>query len=40
MQDLNTTKARDLFASLGKKLDQNTGRRLTVDWIIEEDLPS
>ena len=40
VQDLDTPKARDLFASLEKKLDQNTGRRLSVDWIIEEEPPS
>ena len=40
MQDLDPSKAKDLFASLQKKLDENTRRRLTVDWIIEEEPPS
>jgi hypothetical protein len=39
-QDLDPTKAKELFASLQKKLDENTRRRLTVDWIIEEEPPS
>ncbi len=40
VQDLDPSKAKDLFASLQKKLDENARRRLTVDWIIEEDPPS
>ena len=40
VQDLDPSKAKDLFASLQKKLDENTRRRLTVDWIIEEEPPS
>jgi hypothetical protein len=39
-QDLDPGKAKDLFASLQKKLDESTRRRLTVDWIIEEEPPS
>ena len=40
VQDLDPSKAKDLFVSLQKKLDENTRRRLTVDWIIEEEPPS
>ena len=40
VQDLDPSKAKDLFASLQKKLGENTRRRLTVDWTIEEELPS
>jgi hypothetical protein len=40
VQDLDPGKAKDLFASLQKKLDENARRRLTVDWIIEEEPPS
>jgi hypothetical protein len=40
VQDLDPSKAKDLFASLQKKLDENARRRLTVDWIIEEEPPS
>jgi hypothetical protein len=39
-QDLDPGRAKDLFASLQKKLDESTRRRLTVDWIIEEEPPS
>jgi hypothetical protein len=40
VQDLDPRKAKDLFASLQKKLDESTRRRLTMDWIIEEEPPS
>ena len=40
VQDLDPGKAKHLFASLQKKLGENTRRRLTVDWTIEEELPS